>query len=307
MTIITGLLVSALRMSTPLMLGALAEVFVERTGVMNIAIEGIFLIGAWAGFVGAYLSGNLIVGLLAAAIIAMTYGAVYGLITVKLKQHQIVTGVAMNILALGLTLYLYRVLFGVPLLPLTVEPLKDLPIPMLSKIPLIGKALFSQNALTYLAILLMPVGYWVLFRTRVGLIIRSTGENPEAVDAAGINVERIRFLAVLASSALDGVAGAFYSIGFLGMFTSGIIGGRGWIAFALCFLGNWNPMGVMLGALIFGLADALSVVFLTSKIKIVPHEFLIALPYILTIIATISRRRFNVPAYLGKPYVKERG
>ena len=307
MNIITGLLGSALRMSTPLMLGALAVVFVERTGVMNIAIEGIFLIGAWAGFVGAYLSGNLLVGFLAAAIIGMAYGAVYGLITVKFKQHQIVTGTAMNILALGLTSYLYRVLFGAPLLPLTVEPLMDLPIPMLSKIPLIGKALFSKNALTYLAILLMPVGYWVLFRTRVGLIIRSTGENPEAVDAAGINVERVRFLAVLASSALDGVAGAFYSIGFLGMFTSGIIGGRGWIAFALCFLGNWNPVGVMLGALIFGLADALSVVFLTSGIKIVPHEFLIALPYILTIIATISRRRFNVPAYLGKPYVKESG
>jgi len=303
--IITGLLVATIRMSTPLMLGALGEVFVERTGVMNIAIEGIFLMGAWGGFVGAYLTGKLWAGFLFAIGVGVFCGSVYGYFTIKLKQNQIVTGVAINILSLGLGLFLYQVLFGTPLLPLTVEPLKDISIPFLSNIPIIGSAFFSQNIITYLAVVLIILGYWILFRTPLGLIIRSTGENPEAVDVAGINVERIRFLTVLGSSALDGLAGAFYSIGFLGLYTNNIIGGRGWIAFAICFLGNWNPLGILIGSLTFGLAEGLSVVLSTSNFRLIPNEFLIALPYILTIVATISRRQFNVPAFLGKPYIKE--
>jgi simple sugar transport system permease protein len=203
-------------------------------------------------------------------------------------------------------IYLYRVLFGVPLIPLSVEPLRHIPIPLLSKLPLVGE-LFNQNILTYLALILMPLGYWVLFRTRLGLTLRSTGANPEAVDAAGIDVERTQFLAVLASSALDGLAGAFYSVGFLGMFSGDMIGGRGWIAFAICFLGNWNPLGALAGALVFGLADGVAILLQTSGIRILPNELLIALPYILTILATLARKQFNVPAYLGTPYVKERG
>jgi general nucleoside transport system permease protein len=307
MTILIGLLASGIQLSTPLMLGSLAEVFVERTGVMNIAIEGIFLMGAWAGFVGAYLTHNLFIGFLFAIVMGLVYGAIYGFITVKLKRHQIVTGVAMNILALGLALFLYRVLFGIPLLPLTVKPLPNLAIPLLSRIPVLGPVLFDQTLLTYVTFLLMPAGYFILFRTRLGLTLRSTGENPEAVDAAGLNVEKIRFLAVLGSSALNAVAGAFYSIAYLGLYTNGMIGGRGWIAFAICFLGNWNPLGALVGALIFGLADALSVTLLTSNFHAVPHEFIIAIPYILTILATVVRSRFNVPAVLGTPYVKERG
>ncbi|NLJ61482.1 MAG: ABC transporter permease [Firmicutes bacterium] len=303
---ITGVLMRALQMSTPLLLGSLAEIFVEYTGVMNMAIEGIFLMGAWGGFVGAYLTKSLFWGLVLAMVAGVVIGAVYAFITVKLKQHQIVTGVALNILSGGISVYLYRVLFGVPIIPLTVESLRRIPIPVLCKIPVIGQALFNQNILTYLALILMPVGYWVLFRTRLGLIVRSTGANPEAVDAAGINVERTQTLAVLASSAINGLAGAFYSIGFLGMFSDDIIGGRGWIAFAICFLGNWNPMGALVGGLVFGLAESLAVLLQTSGIRLVPNELLIAMPYVLTIIATIARKQFNVPAFLGVPYVKER-
>jgi len=303
--IIESILANTVMMSTPLMIGALAEVFVERTGVMNIAIEGIFLIGAWAGFVGTYMTGSLVLGLASAGLAGLLTGALYGYITVYLKQHQIVTGTAINILAPGLALYLYRVFFGVPLLPLQVDLLPAIAIPVLSDLPVVGKAFFNQNILTYLAFALIAAGFWVLFRTRTGLVIRSTGANPEAVDAAGINVERVRFGTVLFSSAMDGLAGAFYSLGFLGLFTENIIGGRGWIAFAICFLGNWNPAGVLVGALVFGLADALSIVIRTSGAVAIPNEFVIALPYILTIIATIARRRFNVPAYLGISYVKE--
>jgi simple sugar transport system permease protein len=303
--IIESILANTVMMSTPLMIGALAEVFVERTGVMNIAIEGTFLIGAWAGFVGTYMTGSLVLGLASAVLAGLLTGALYGYITVYLKQHQIVTGTAINILAPGLALYLYRVFFGVPLLPLQVDLLPTIAIPVLSDLPVVGKAFFNQNILTYLAFALIAAGFWVLFRTRTGLILRSTGANPEAVDAAGINVERVRFGTVLFSSAMDGLAGAFYSLGFLGLFTENIIGGRGWIAFAICFLGNWNPAGVLVGALVFGLADALSIVIRTSGAVAIPNEFVIALPYILTIIATIARRRFNVPAYLGISYVKE--
>jgi len=303
---ITGLLAGALQMSTPLMMGALAEVYAERTGVMIIAIEGIFLLGAWGGFVAAYSTGSMVLGLLAAMAIGMATALVYGIFTVKLKQHQIVTGTAINIFAAGLGIFLYRVFFGVPLLPLTVDPLERIAVPGLSSIPVIGEALFHQNALTYLAWALIPVGYWVLYKTQLGLILRSTGENPEAVDAAGIKVETVRLGTVLAAGALDGLAGAFYSLGFLGMYTNDIIGGRGWIAFAICFLGNWNPMGVLVGALVFGLADAMAIQLQTSGVTLVPNEFLIAMPYILTIVATVARKRFNVPTTLGVPYEKER-
>lgn len=305
--IIEGLLARTIQMSTPLIIGALAEVLVERTGVMNIAIEGIFLLGAWASFIGTYYTGSHLIGLVAAVAIGVFAGLCYGYVTVNLKQHQIVTGTAINILAVGLALYFYRVLFGVPLIPLTVEPLSMLNIPLLSGIPVIGEVLFRQNVLTYLAFALIFVLYWLLFKTKAGLVIRSTGANPEAVDAAGINVDSVRFKAVLCSSALCGLAGAFYSIGFLGLFTEDIIGGRGWIAFAICFLGNWNPIGAAIGGLIFGFADAVSIVIQTSGFKLIPNEFVIAIPYILTIIATISRKEFRVPEYLGIPYMKEGG
>ncbi len=306
MTVITGLIAGALQMSTPLLLGGLAEVYAERTGVMVIAIEGIFLLGAWGGFVVAYSSGNILLGLAAAMAVGIAVAAVYGLFTVRLKQHQIVTGTALNIFAAGLGIYLYRVIFGVPLLPLTVEPIRPIAIPLLSSIPVLGKALFTQSPLTYLAWALIPLGYWILYRTQLGLILRSTGENPEAVEAAGIDVDKVRFRTLLVAGAVDGLAGAFYSLAFLGMYTNDIIGGRGWIAFAICFLGNWNPMGVFVGALVFGLADAVAIQLQTSGITLVPNEFLIAIPYILTILATVARSNFNVPATLGVPYEKER-
>jgi len=294
-----------LMMSTPLLYGSLSEVIAERTGMMVTAIEGIFLIGAWAGFVGAYQSGSLAIGVFAAMGAGILVAALYGWITVYLKQHQIVTGTAINILIAGVCSFLQRVIFGVPLVPLTVTPLKQIHIPLLSKIPVLGPVLFSQNILFYLLFILVPVAYYVLYKTSWGLTIRSAGENPEAVDVAGINVQRVRFLAVLFSGAMGGIAGAFYSIGYLGMFTTTIINGRGWIAFAICFLGNWNPIGALIGTIVFGLAEALAILMQSSGGTWLPNELFIALPYILTIILTISRKSFNVPAKLGTPYNKE--
>lgn len=293
-------------MSTPLLLGSLAEVYAERTGMMICAIEGIFLIGAWGGFVGAYLSGSLAVGLLLAMLCSMAMALLYGFVTVYLRQQQVVTGTALNILAVGICAFFQRVLFGVPTSPLQIETLPKLAIPLLSKIPIIGQVFFEQNILTYFAYILIPVSIFVLYNTSLGLTLRSTGENPEAVDVAGINVNRVRFFTVLAAGAVGGLAGSFYTVGYLGMFTSGIIGGRGWIAFAICFLGNWNPKGALLGTLAFGFADAISIFIRSvSGGSMFPNELIIALPYILTIVLTVFRSNFRVPAKLGVPYTKE--
>jgi simple sugar transport system permease protein len=300
-----NLLARTLLMSTPLLFGAIAEVFAERAGVMVTAIEGIFLAGAMAGFVGAYLGGSLWLGLAAAVAAGTALAGFYGWITVYLKQHQIVTGTAISILMAGLSSYFMRVLFGTPVLPLTVEPLKAIPLPLLSGIPLLGPVLFTQNILTYALYAIVPLSWFVLYRTSLGLAIRSAGENPEAVDVAGLKVDRIRFATVLLAGAMGGVAGAFYSIGYLGMFTANIIGGRGWIAFAICFLGNWNPLGVLAGTLVFGLAEALAIYLQSSGGMRFPNEVMIALPYLLTIVLTVSRTSFNVPAKLGIPYRKE--
>ncbi|MBQ2830435.1 MAG: ABC transporter permease [Oscillospiraceae bacterium] len=301
---IVNLLSRTIMMSTPLLLGSLAEVYAERTGMMICAIEGIFLIGAWGGFVGAYISGSLVIGLLTAVILGMLMALLYAFVTVTLRQQQVVTGTALNILAVGVCAFFQRVLFGVPTTPLQIDALPKIAIPLLSKIPVIGEIFFHQNILTYLAYVLIPISMFVLFKTSLGLTIRSTGENPVAVDVAGINVNRVRFLTVLVAGGIGGLAGAFYTVGYLGMFTTSIIGGRGWIAFAICFLGNWTPKGAVLGTLAFGLADAISIYFRTGS-SVVPTELIIALPYILTIVLTIFRSNFNVPAKLGIPYSKE--
>jgi simple sugar transport system permease protein len=302
---IVNLLSRAMMMSTPLLFGALSEVFSERAGMMVTAIDGIFLMGAWAGFTAAYLSGSLAVGLLFAALGGLLVSILYAFITVTLKQHQIVTGTAINILIAGLCSFLQRVVFGIPLSPLTVEPLKKIAIPVLSKIPALGTILFTQNILTYVVYIIVPLGYFILYKTSIGLTIRATGENPESVDVSGISVSKVRFIVVMISGIMGGIAGAYYSIGYLGMYTSTIIGGRGWIAFAICFLGNWNPIGAFIGTLIFGLAEAFAILMQSSAGISLPNEIFIALPYILTIVLTISRKSFNVPAKLGTAYIKE--
>jgi len=300
-----NLLSSAILMSTPLIFGAIAEVFAERAGVMITAIEGIFLIGSLAAFVMAYLSGSLSLGILVALLAGIILAAFYGWITVYLKQHQVVTGVAINILAAGLASFFMRIFFGIPLIPLTVKPLKAISLPILSKIPIIGPIFFHQNILTYSIYFIVPIAWFILYKTSLGLAIRSAGGKPEAVDVAGINVDTIRFSLVLVAGAMGGIAGAFYSIGYLGMFTTNIIGGRGWIAFAICFLGNWNPLGAFVGALIFGIAEAIAISMQSSGSLVVPNELFIALPYILTIVLTMMRKSFNVPSKLGVPYNKE--
>ena len=303
---IVNLLGRTIMMSTPLLLGALGEVIAERAGMMITAVEGIFIVGAWGGFVGYYLTGSPTAGVFAAMACGLFVAAIYGVITIFMRQHQVVTGTALNILAAGFCTYFQRVVFGVPLTPLKVTPLAKLSFPFLNGIPVIGPIFFEQNVLTYFAYLMIPAAYLLIFKTSAGLTIRSTGENPQAVDVAGIGVNKVRMLVVLLAGALGGVAGAFYSVGYLGMFTSNMIGGRGWIAFAICFLGNWNPRGVVIGTMAFGFAEAVGIFMQSSGTRgYFPNELFIALPYILTVALTVARRNFNVPAQLGMPYCKE--
>lgn len=301
-----SLLARAITMSTPLLYGSVSEVISERSGMMVTAIEAIFLIGAWGGFVGTYFSKSPLVGILTAIACGIAVAFVYAFICITLKQHQVVTGTALNIFVVGCCMYFQRILFGVPTTPLKIDPLRRISIPLLSKIPMIGEIFFHQNILTYIIYLVIPIAYFMLFHTSLGLAIRSAGENPEACDVAGIHVEKIRYLTVLLSGVMGGIAGAFYSVGFLGMFTANIINGRGWIAFGICFLGNWNPKGAAIGTLIFGLAEAVAIYMQSiGTAGNFPNELFIALPYILIIAFTVLRKQFNVPQQLGIPYRKE--
>lgn len=305
MQIFVNLISRAFFMSTPLILGALGEVLAERTGMMVTAVEGIFLIGAWGGFIGAYLSGNMLIGFLAAMGCGLLVSLLYGVTTIYMNQHQIVMGTAISILITGFCTFFYRVIFGVQTVPLKVSPLPVIKIPLLSKIPIIGQVLFSQNIITYLTYILVPVIFFVIYKTSLGLSMRSCGENPEAADAAGINVAKTRFLAVAAAGCMGGVAGAYYSLCNVGMYNVEIIGGRGWIAFGICFLGNWNPVGALIFGIIFGISDALGTYVRALGNASIPSELFSALPYILVIVLTVCRKQFNVPAKLGANYIKE--
>lgn len=305
MDIFVSLVFRAVFMSTPLILGAVGEIIAERTGMMVTAVEGIFLAGALGGFAGVYSTNSYFVGFLLAMLCGLLVAMLYGLTTVYMNQHQIVMGTAIAILMAGFCKFFFRAIYGTPTTPLKIEPLKVLEIPVLSKIPVIGPIVFSQNIISYLTYILVVIVGFLLFKTSLGLTLRSCGENPEAADVAGINVRRVRFLAVSAAGCLGGIAGAYYCICNAGMYSSEIISGRGWIAFGICYLGNWKPAGSLIFGVAFGICEALGIYAKTAQIGFLPTEFFNALPYILIIVLTVCRKNLNMPAKLGTNYVKE--
>ena len=292
-------------MSTPLILGAVGEIIAERTGMMVTAVEGIFLAGAFGGFIGVYSTGNYLIGFLLAMICGLLVAMLYGLTTVYMNQHQIVMGTAIAILMAGFCKFFFRAIYGTPLTPLKIEPLRVLKIPILSEIPVIGPILFSQNIISYLTYIFIFVTGFILFKTSLGLTLRSCGENPEAADVAGINVRKVRFLAVCVAGCLGGIGGAYYCICNAGMYSSEIISGRGWIAFGICYLGNWKPVGSLIYGIAFGICDALGIYAKTTQIGFFPTEFFNALPYLLIIVLTVCRKKLSMPAKLGTNYIKE--
>ncbi|MFN8495295.1 MAG: ABC transporter permease [Caldilineaceae bacterium] len=302
MTALITLLAATLRVATPLLFAALGETLVERAGILNLGIEGTMFLGAMAGFVAAYFSHSLWLGVAAACVAGALAGLLMALLAVYLGVNQHVSGIGITLLLTGLALYFFRIIFGEQQVPPKITPF-----PQWNFTSVFGPVtpLFEQYTLTYLALLLAPTLWWVLNRTHFGLRVRAVGENPEAADVAGVNVFQIRLLALAIGGALMGLGGAFLSLAQLGAFTFGIISGRGWVAIALVIFGNWSPVKVLWGALIFGGFQALQLRLQAAGFQL-PYQALLALPYLVTIAAlALAGRNVSAPSALLKPYHRE--
>ncbi len=302
---ISGLIGATMRMATPIIFATLGEILSERAGVLNLGIEGIMLMGAMTGFLVTFSSGSVWLGVLAAAGVGMLLGLLMALLAVQLGLSQHVAGLGITLFATGLAMYVYRLHFGSPTVPPIVQPFQQIPIPLLSKIPVIGPGLFTQYSLTYIAWLLIPALSILLYRTHIGLKIRTVGENPVVADTVGVNVQLTRTLCLVAGGALMGIGGAFLTLAHQNMFLIDVVGGRGWVAIAMVIFGNWDPLKGACGALIFGFLDGLQLRLQGLGIAVSFHLFLM-IPYLLTIVALISvSRKASIPAGLLRPYRRE--
>jgi simple sugar transport system permease protein len=296
-----------------LLFATIGEIYTERAGVLNLGIEGIMFLGAFVGFAaaalaaGAGVGGYLWLGLLAAIVAGVLAALLMGFFSVTLGVNQHVAGLGITLLCTGLSLFGFRLVFGESSVLPSVEPFTQFSI--FGSLPVLGP-LFQQYGLTYLAFfVLVPLAHWVLFETHFGLALRAVGENPEAADAAGINVFRMRYLALAIGGALMATGGAFLSLAQLGAFSPGIIAGRGWVCIALVIFARWHPVRAMWGALLFGGVFALQLRLQTLGVQL-PFEVFLALPYIVTILALVFARVFGAGnvAYPGaylKPYRRE--
>jgi simple sugar transport system permease protein len=302
---ISGLIGATMRMATPIIFATLGEILAERSGVLNLGIEGIMLMGAMTGFLVTFNSGSIWAGVLAAAMVGMLLGLLMAFLAVNLGLSQHVSGLGITLFATGLAMFIYRLHFGSPTVPPTIEPFRQITLPLLAKIPIIGPGLFTQYSLTYIAWLLIPAMSILLYKTRLGLKIRTVGQNPVVADTVGVNVTLTRTLCLVFGGALMGIGGAFLTLAHQNMFLIDVIGGRGWVAIAMVIFGNWDPVKGALGALIFGFLDGFQLRLQGLGIAISFHLFLM-IPYLLTIVALISvSRRAAVPAGLLKPYRRE--
>ncbi len=300
-----NLIAATLRVSTPILLAAIGETFTERAGILNLGIEGIMFFGAFVGFLAADISGSLWIGFLFAVISGILAGLLMGLLSVSLGVNQHVSGLGITLLLTGLALFGFRLQYGGRSTPPSIEPFGQ--VNPFANVPALG-TITQQYLLTYITFLvIIPLAWWVLYRTRYGLHIRAVGENPEAVDAAGVNVYAIRYSVLAIGGGLMAAGGAFLSLAQLGAFSHGIISGRGWVAIAIVIFGNWVPVKVMFGALIFGGTYALQLRLQAMGLKLpIPYETFLALPYIVTIVALVlAGRNASYPAALLKPYRRE--
>ena len=306
-----SLLTAGIRLAVPILLAVLGEIITERAGVLNLGVEGVMLVGGLASFMVAYglehgaglpLVGAW-VGLGAGLLGGMLMGLLMAVMTVTFRADQVVAGVTLVLFGQGLTTYLYRQQFAS--MTARVTGLESWPIPVLSKIPVLGEVLFTHNMMVYISVALVVLCWFLLFRTNWGLQIRAVGENPAAADTSGINVKRTRYASLLLGSALVGLGGGVLTVAQLHLFREGITAGRGWIAVALVFFSCWHPLRALWGSLLFGVADALQFRIQALGSKQLPYEFLLMLPYVLTLFVLLKRtRRSDAPAALGVPYIK---
>ncbi len=296
---------ASVRLGVPLALAALGEAVGERAGVINIGLEGSMIAGALGGALGALATGSPDAGVLAGALAGFAVALVFALFAIALNADQIIVGTAVTLGGLGFTGAAYQGVFGITGTALTIPTLPTVPLPVLSALPFLGPTLFDQAWTTYLAYALVPVLWYWLFRTSWGLELRAVGEEPDAAEAAGIRVRRVRVLAALFGGALAGVAGAHLALAHAGTFAEGMSAGRGFIAIAVVALGRWNPPLVLLAALLFGAASALQF-FLQALGLDVPYQLFLALPYLLTLAALAGWvGRSRAPASLALPWPRE--
>lgn len=296
---------TSLRLSIPLVFAAVGGVLSERSGVYNIGLEGMILMGAFGATVGAFFGDSPWVGLVVGALSGLLAALILAVLGVSLGVNQIVTGIAINLLVLGLTSFLSRVVFGAQANTLRVPGFMPVAIPGLSAIPILGPVLFRQDLLVYLMYATVPLLYALMLATPWGLAIRAVGENPAAADTAGISVTRVRYACVLASGVLAGLGGCYLVLSQVFLFSEHMSAGKGFIALAAVILGRWNPVGALLACLLFGLFDALQLRLQFSNPD-VPYQIFVMLPYVASILALVGLMGKPVPpAAAGIPYRRE--
>jgi simple sugar transport system permease protein len=298
--VIVGFAAAAVRVATPLALAALGETVSERGGVLNLGIEGSMLAGALAASMAGVMGGPWI-GVLAGALAGLVIAAVMAAVAVVGRGDQVITGAAVTLGATGMTGLVAQRFYG-PRFPEMVLPtLPALPIPAWERIPFVGQVFFNQSPLTYLTIVLVPILWWLLYRTRFGLELRAAGEEPTGARAHGVAVTRVRALGTLIGGGLAGLGGAALVLSQVGMFTERMTAGRGFIAIAIVVLGRWHPVGAVLAALLFGAATALQYLFQAAGFTAVPYQLLLALPYLLALaVLATAVGRAKAPAGLAR-------
>ena len=297
-----GILHSCVRLATPYLFASLGETFGQRSGVLNLGVDGIMLMGAFFAFYVVFEGHNLWIGVLAAIVIGMVMGLLKAFVSVTMQALQGISGIGLYLFGLGLSSLLFKTLIG------SVEGVsgfRQVGIPVLSDLPGIGHILFNHNALVYLAYIMVPVSWFVINRTTLGLKIRAVGHNPEAADTLGVSVNGVRYTTMMIGGALAGVAGASLSIGLQNVFQENMTNGLGFIAVALVYFGSWRTVGVLAGSLLFSLVNALQLWVQALAIP-VPSEVAVMMPYIMTIVVlAFTARQIQKPAALARSY--ERG
>ncbi len=306
--VLTGIIASAISFATPYLYAAIGEMFSQRSGVVNLGVDGIMLVGAYAGFfvalntTAALGPAGLWLGIVMAALAGLLMGLFMSVISVTLKAEQGISGIGLYIFGLGLSSLLFRVTIGTVK---TVDGFKPAPIPVLSSIPVIGPALFNQSVMVYGAFLLVPVAWFVLERTTWGLKIKAVGQSPAAADSLGVSVNRVRYVCVSLGGMLAGIAGASMSLATVKLFQDNLTAGLGFIAVALVYFGGWRPLGILIGALLFSTITSLQNFMQVLNVGISP-DLAVMLPYLVTIVALMFPiNRARQPAALNKPF--ERG
>ena len=301
-TVIVGILTSAVRLATPYLYASIGEAFAQTSGVVNLGVDGIMLVGGFAGFYITLITGNVWLGLLAAMIAGLLMGLLMSVISVTLKAEQGISGIGLYMFGLGLSSLLFKELVGTVK---TIDGFSAVRIPVLGNIPFLGDIFFNQSVLVYAAFLLVPLAWFVLDKTTLGLKIKSVGQNPAAADSLGVSVDRVRYFSVCLGATLAGLAGASLSLSLVNLFQENLTAGLGFIAVALVYFGGWRPLGILGGALLFSTVNSLQLWMqvLGAEIK---SDILVMLPYILTIVAlAFAANRARQPAALNKPF--ERG